>query len=50
MPHKKTPPAAAFFYISTALGPLILRSKINGPSAVENDYLARSAEKRLEVV
>jgi len=34
-------------YIETALDSLILRSKINESSAVSNDYLARSAEKRL---
>jgi hypothetical protein len=41
------PPSAAKFYIETALGSLILRSKINEPSAVSIDYLARSAEIRL---
>jgi hypothetical protein len=41
------PPAAAEFYIETALDSLILRSKINESSAVSNYYLARSAEKIL---
>jgi hypothetical protein len=41
------PPTAAEFYIETALGSLILLCKINEPSAVSNDYLAQSAEKRL---
>jgi hypothetical protein len=41
------PPAAAEYYIKTALGSLILLRKINEPSAVSNDYLARSAVKRL---
>ncbi|MFZ4428323.1 MAG: hypothetical protein ACOYOO_14285, partial [Saprospiraceae bacterium] len=41
------PPAAAEFYIETALDSLILRSKITESSAVSNYYLARSAEKNL---
>jgi hypothetical protein len=43
------PPTAAKFYIETALGSLILLRKINEPSAVSNDYLARSAVKILDI-
>jgi hypothetical protein len=41
------PPAAVEFYIETELDSLILRSKINESSSVLDNYLARSAEKRL---
>ena len=41
------PPAAAKFYIETALDSLILRSKINESRAVSIYYLAQSAMKRL---
>jgi hypothetical protein len=43
------PPAAAEFYIETALDSLILLRKINESSAVSNYYLARSAEKILYI-
>jgi hypothetical protein len=42
-----SPPAAAEFYIEPTLDSLILLRKINESSVGSNDYLARSATKRL---